>query len=111
MANLLPLLIGGVAAAYFLSGKKEKAGKGGSPFQRGDTPSGDGVPTSGIKDGWSWRVGEVSVGDFGIQYVSEIQAPNTTEWLRVHGEPLADFTASRNLALESIAIARAEAAG
>ena len=112
MTNLLPLLIGGAAAVYLYSGKKKKTGTGtgGVPPQRGDLPSGDGVPTSGVKDGWGWRVGEVSNGDFGVLYVSEIQRPGESEWKRVHGEPR-DFDGSRNLALEAIAIFRAEDLG
>lgn len=111
MANLLPLIIGGAAAFYLYGSKKKKPGStSDSTLQRDDLPSGDGEPTSGVKDGWGWRVGEVPNGDFGVLYVSEIQRPGESEWKRVHGEPR-DFTGSRNLALEAIAIFRAEDLG
>ena len=111
MANkAIPIIAAGAAAAFFLSKRKKKKkenGANGAGNGNGGNGNGLDIHSSGVSQGWDWRVVKVlSEPGFAAGYIGEMKPPESQGWARCHENPRADPNECRLLCLEQIALAQ-----
>src|SRR5690606_25424097 len=101
--SALPIiaLAGAAATALLLSKKKTKKVLTKSDEQKNGESN---IVLSGSDLGWGWRVRKsASLPGFSDRYFGEVQATESSDWMKVHDEGRKNPEEARNLALEFIA--------